>query len=137
MNLPIAIDLRPSRLLTRLLALVHAGAILVLSFLAVNGSVRIALVCVIVVSLGHLWRKNSRLEFSRLLLWSGGRIDVFRKVGAGETAVVQSGTVMRGNLILLVMGIESKRTVLTLLPDSADADALRRLRVWLSSCRRQ
>ncbi len=128
---PILISLRPPRQLVALLVIVHLGAGVAALTLTVPAWQKGGLVFVILASgVFYLWRKWC-IPFTALHLDVRGGCSVATKIGAGETAIILSGITLLSVLIVLKLGVADQRHTLVLMPDSAPADDLRRLRVWL------
>jgi hypothetical protein len=127
---PMLIEITPSRRLVALLIVAHAAALLTVFVLQIDWVWCLLLVGLILVSAWRTSRVTCLTSVLRLHLGRNGQCDV-EKVGVRGTAVVQQYTLVFGCLIVLVLATEAGPHILVLLPDSADADALRCLRVWL------
>lgn len=129
------IELKPSRLLGLLLAGMVLLAWLAISLAAVPATVQWGLAVGIVVLFGWGWRQASRLP--RLRITADGALQVLDDADAWCAVEVLGDSFATTALIVLRYRLERQgRRSLTLLPDSAPADDLRRLRVALRWIRR-
>lgn len=135
-DLPIAIHLRASRGLTLLLSAAHGAAILSLWPLAIPLSAKIVSSAAVAASgVFHLWRDALRR--------SPGSVVAVELADEGCVLTDRTGRVRRGTLrgdsfvssFLTVVNCRlsgrPRRVSVVILPDAADAEEFRRLRVWL------
>jgi toxin CptA len=124
------IELKPSRLLgliVVLMALLGALAIVLATLpLAAKG----AFAAAVATTLGFaLLRQRSALP--RLRIGHNGSLNVRNVSGEWKAASVLHDSFVSPLLCVVRLEVDGKRQALTLLPDSAGAEALRRLRVSL------
>jgi hypothetical protein len=113
------------------LAAVHVFSLLIIFLLPLDVLWQAALIIPILLSAWMTRRSVSGSDIDRLVLKRHGQC-VIEKVGAGETAVLA----WHASFATYLTVIELKgfsRYRLVLLPDSSDAESLRRLRVWLKT----
>ena len=134
MNDSLRVQLRPSRALASALAIGHLLALVA----AVTGLPREAASLVVlglVLSLLHHLRlalHRSALAIARLDFSSDGRFAVADPAGAWLPAELRHSAVPAGWLAVLTVRDHAGRSRTTvILPDAADPEAFRRLRVWL------
>ena len=131
MQLPVSITLQPSRWLGGLLWLAHAVALALVFLLPfmfwLKAALGLALPLSLLMTLQHLQR-DARY---RLMLRRDGQLEFFPKVDAGGTLCTLSAVRRLGGLIVLGVQAGEWRRYLVLLPDTANAADMRRLRVWL------
>ena len=129
------IELKPSRRLGLLLLGMTALALVAIHLAAVPGAIRMAL-GVAAIGLGVWgWRQARRTEALRVA--ADGRLQCLDDAGEWRDAEVLGDSLVSPALIVLRYRVADKRArSLALLPDSADADDLRRLRVSLRWTRR-
>ncbi len=129
------IELKPSRLLGLLLAGMVLLAWLAISLAAVPAAMQWVLAVGIGVMPGWAWLRASRLP--RLRIAADGALQVLDDADAWCAVEVLGDSFATTALIVLRYRLERQgRRSLTLLPDSAPADDLRRLRVALRWIRR-
>ncbi|MBT9539193.1 protein YgfX [Thiobacillus sp.] len=129
------IELKPSRLLGLLLAGMILLAWLAISLAAVPAAMQWVLAVGIGVMPGWAWLRASWLP--RLRIAADGALQVLDDTDAWCTVEVLGDSFATTALIVLSYRLERQgRRSLTLLPDSAPADDLRRLRVALRWIRR-
>lgn len=129
------IELKPSRLLGLLLVVMVALGWAALGTSALPGWGASALGMAVLAAAGFAWRRA--LPDRQLRLRGDGRIE--RAVCRGDWEAVEvlgDSFVSPAMIVLRYRGKDARLRTLTLLPDSADADALRRLRVSLRWARR-
>jgi toxin CptA len=128
---PWVLTLRPSRQLLALLAVGHclaAGAILSLALpWEAQAGLLAALAISGIVSFGRVHRS----PLAELHFHVDGSCEVVTKSGSRETARILPELAIFPGLMVLRLEVAGRRIPLVLLPDSAEADALRRLRIWL------
>ena len=139
---PLVLEPRPSRQLLSLALLVHAGALALLPVLAaIPWPLRLLLAGLVVGSLwfelGRLgWRRDARRI--RRLSW-GADNDWRLELANGEEldARLLPSSFVHPRLVVLHLRVEGRRPArtLALMPDSLDAQSLRRLRVRLTTQR--
>jgi toxin CptA len=132
------IELKPSRLLRLLLAGMALMAWLAISLAAVPARVQWGLAVGVVVLFGWGWRQASRLPRLRIAAdGADGALQALDDADAWCDVEVLGDSFATTALIVLRYRLERQgRRSLTLLPDSAPADDLRRLRVALRWIRR-
>ncbi|MFN3543905.1 MAG: protein YgfX [Thiobacillus sp.] len=129
------IEVKPSRRLGLLLAAMLALAWAALAASALPGSGALALGVAVLAAAVLAWRRA--VPEGRLRLRSDGGIERAAADGSWEAVeVLGDSFVSPAMIVLRYRGADARRRTLTLLPDSADADALRRLRVSLRWARR-
>jgi toxin CptA len=130
------IELKPSRLLRLLLLGMAMLALLSVSLAALPVSVQLALVAVVAGLSGWGWRKASQL--ARLRIAADGRLQGLGEADEWCDADVLGDSFVSVGLIVLRYRLDGQPLCkkLTLLPDSACVDDLRRLRVSLRWIRR-
>lgn len=131
MQLPLVIPLRPSRLLLDIVIAAHLGASAVVWPLSLPDSATIGLLAGIVLSLVMAVLRIRRCPYEALRLGRGGELELEQKIGTGDTALVQSQTVVLPGLIVLRLRVGGRSLVLPLLPDTTGTEAHRQLRLWL------
>jgi len=128
------IELKPSRRLGLLLAGMASLALLAVYRAALPGSLQLALgVAVIGLSAWGWLRARPR---AALRIAAGGRLQCLDEAMEWRDAEVLGDSFVSIGLIVLRYRTAGKARGLTLLPDSASADDLRRLRVSLRWARR-
>lgn len=129
--------LKPSRTLAIVLCAAHAGAAAVLPAVDLPAEVQALLAFAIGASLAHGVRHHAlRLTRSAgvaLELRDDGLVAVQARSGGWHEARVLGSTFVSPALVIINLRISGRRTRhhLVLLPDAAEADDLRRLRVLL------
>ena len=124
------IELKPSRLLGLLLAGMALLALIAICLAALPGSVQLALGVVVAGLSGWGWRRAS--QPARLRIAMDGSLQGLDEAAEWREVEVLGDSFVTTGLIVLRyrLGDQPARS-LTLLPDSAPADDLRRLRVSL------
>lgn len=131
------IELKPSRQLALLLGVAHAltaGSVLLLP---VGLGVRIALLTLIALSLARSIRhpavSASPQAFTALEVHRDGSVQWWRRSGGALSGRVLGESFVSPLLTVVALrrDDDGRSERIVLLPDSADADALRALRVWL------
>ena len=133
MQLPLSLELRPSRTLLGLLLAMHivalAASALATLALGLHALLAIALLYSAATSLRAL---SGPRRVRTLLLRGDGRLDWVRQSGAhGEAAVDAQSTVLPWLVIALLRRLDGGREALVVLPDSCAAQDWRQLRLWL------
>jgi len=124
------IELKPSRRLGLLLAGMLLLALAALYLAALPGGLQVALGLVLTGFSAWRWRRTSTME--RLRIAADGRLQCLDEAGEWRAAEALGDSFVSTPLIVLRYRIEGQPArSLTLLPDSAAADDLRRLRVSL------
>lgn len=124
------IELKPSRLLGLLLAGMVALALIALQLAALPGALRWALGIAAVGLSGWVWWRGRGPETLRID--GDGCLQCLDREGAWREVEVLGDSLVSPLLIVLRYRAPAGQVrSLTLLPDSADSDALRRLRVTL------
>ncbi|MDR1647357.1 MAG: hypothetical protein LBR88_04895 [Zoogloeaceae bacterium] len=140
MEFPLLVNLRPSRLFAAAHCTLHGMALF--GIWATPWDLRLQLVlslCALTSGGAGYWR--ARPVPARLLLHRDGRIAVFSSTAANalpQTARAASPLVALPGFCVLRLAWEDEtpRPIKTLVffPDSADAESLRHLRIWLTFC---
>ena len=129
------IELKPSRRLGLLLPGMAALALVAVYLAALPGAVRLALGMAVAVLGVWGWRRVMRP--ARLRIAADGRLQCLDDTAEWRDAeVLGDSFVSTGLIVLRYRTSDGPVRVLTLLPDCADADDLRRLRVSLRWARR-
>lgn len=128
MNLDMAI--RPSRVYGAALVIIYMGVLLLLCVLPMSLWFRSALLVGYLVCLWSAWRDWRSQETVTRLTLEQGRLGVFL-AGRYHRVAVGKSTLIHPWLVILPVRNASMRKTLLLFPDTACADDLRRLRVWL------
>ncbi|HEX7971645.1 MAG TPA: protein YgfX [Thiobacillus sp.] len=129
------IELKPSRLLGLLLIGMAALALLAVYLAALPGVLRLALGAAVIGL--SVWGGRRALPVTRLRIAADGRLQCRDDTAEWRDAEVMGDSFVATGLIVLRYRTTDKRVrCLTLLPGSADADDLRRLRVSLRWARR-
>lgn len=124
------IELKPSRWLGLLLVAMASLALAAIGLAAVPTALQLALGALVIGLEFWAWRRVSRLETLRVT--NSGQLQALDKAGAWNDIEVLGDSFVSGTLIVLRYRIPGAAArSLTLLPDSAAADDLRRLRVSL------
>jgi toxin CptA len=124
------IELKPSRRLGLLLAGMLSLAITAIYLAALPGSLQVALGMALTGFSAWRWRRTPTA--GRLRIAADGRLQCLDEAGEWRAAEVLGDSFVSTALIVLRYRIEGQPARgLTLLPDSAAADDLRRLRVSL------
>ncbi|MDR2364823.1 MAG: hypothetical protein LBD68_03085 [Zoogloeaceae bacterium] len=143
MRFPIVIELRPSRLLLRALFILHALAALGVCLAGWSATlfwVAPGALLFLLLSGIHAVARHWRLQTRTLWLYADGTIGLARAerpqplLASPRPGILALPwiCVFSWRLMDDVLADDTPRSgTLTLLPDSADADALRRLRLWL------
>jgi toxin CptA len=129
------IEIKPSRLLGLLLAGMLLLALAAVTLAVLPGSVQLVLGVVVAGLGGWGWRRASRT--ARLRITADGGLQGLDAAAEWRDAEVLGDSFVSTGLIVLRYRIDGQSgRSLTLLPDSAPADDLRRLRVSLRWTRR-
>ena len=129
------IELKPSRLLGLLLVGMALLALLAIYTATLPGSVQLALAVVVAGLSGWGWRQASRL--ARLRIAADGQLQAPGDADDWCDIEVLGNSFVSTGLIVLRYRLDGQPVrSLSLLPDSASADDLRRLRVSLRWIRR-
>jgi len=134
---PMFVGLQPSYWLALVIALAVSASVLIMLFMPATLWLRLTVsTLLIVVAIFHIWQ-DALLRFSwswaSVEVNSAGALILNRRDGIACEATIQISSFVASYLTVLNVGIGNSRWQrhLILLPDSADADSLRRLRVWL------
>lgn len=134
---PLAIDLRPSRLLAAMLAAAGAGALALLLWMPLPAAVQGLLAVVLCVAVAHAilhdaWRWLPR-SIVALQLAGDGSLRCQTQDGRWREAQVLGSSCVTAWLTVLNLRLSGRRfgCSTVLLPDSLDAEDYRQLRVWL------
>jgi toxin CptA len=124
------IELKPSRLLGLLLLGMAILALVAVHLAALPGVIQLALGAA-VISLGA-WGWRRRLPLASLRIAADGRLQCLDDAGEwGDAEVLGDSFVSLALIVLRYRTVDLRQHSLVLLPDSAAADDLRRLRVSL------
>jgi toxin CptA len=129
------IELKPSRLLGLLLLGMAALALAAIHLAALPGILQLGLGAIVIGLGARGWRQ--RLPVATLRIAADGRLQCLDDAAEWGDAEVSGDSFV--SLLLIVLRYrttDKQRVTLVLLPDSADADDLRRLRVSLRWARR-
>ncbi len=129
------IELKPSRLLGLLLAAMTALALAVVWLAAIPAGAQLGLAAAV---LGlAVWNRPQADQGARLRLTAEGRLQALDDEGEWRDAEVEGDSFVAPGLVVMRYRIDGRPArSLTLLPDSARAEDLRRLRVSLRWARR-
>jgi len=132
---PATLILGPSRWLASLFALMGsiAGvAILLLSWAWwVKAILIVGIIAAVVRQINHdAWRKHPTAPVI-IELDPAGRLWLTKRNGMRYSAQVQGSTLVTAGFTVLNLKLEQGRVSCVILPDAVDAEAFRRLRVWL------
>ncbi len=132
MQLPLRLQLKPSRSFLLFLASGHILAGVAVCRLPLPGLVRAGLVALLGLFLLRQWHAASR-RLPMLLLRRDGKLEVVNDGSEPLVAEAGADTVVWPWLVVLHLRSETgERRVLTLFPDAfTDRNAHRQLRVWL------
>lgn len=130
----VLVELRPSRLLVGALGIAHVAAGVAVFLAAVPAWVKLGLSAAVGASLAraglrHGWSRGR--DFIARIELVDGRWRLETGAGAVGRAGLSGGYAHPGIVILNFRLENGRHRSLALLPDSADAESLRRLRVWL------
>ncbi|MBK7542123.1 MAG: hypothetical protein IPP10_11470 [Candidatus Competibacteraceae bacterium] len=130
----VTVELRPSRLLAVALGIAHVAAGVAVFLADVPVWVRLGSSAAVGSSLAwagfrHGWNRGR--DFIARVELLDGRWRLETRAGAAYRADLSGGYAHPGIVILNFRLENGRRRSLALLPDSADAESLRRLRVWL------
>jgi hypothetical protein len=125
------IPLRPSRLLTLVLALAHLAALLVALSMALPSLHMGLLAAGIAASALHTLQRIRYPAVTALRIGKAGELEIETKVGASDTATVMAQTAVLPGVIVLLLRRGGRVTALTLPIDATGAQAHRQLRLWL------
>jgi toxin CptA len=131
------IELKPSRQLAVLLGVAHTLTAAAMLLLPIGLGIRIALLMLIALSLARSARhpavSASPHAFAALEVHRDGSVQARRRSGDAFSGRVLGESFVSPLLTVVAMRSDDdeRRERIVLLPDSADADALRALRVWL------
>jgi hypothetical protein len=124
------VDLRNSSVLAAAAAVGHLAA-LAGAWLVLPGPAIAVVAAGLGLSIASLFRSRAQLP-AALLVGPGSQIRLVDRHGEVQAASVSGARVPVWWMAILALETASgRRTVLCLLPDSAAADALRRLRAWM------
>lgn len=134
---PLAVSLRPSRLLALLLGCACLGAVALVLLLPLPGWGKALALAVMLGSGWHALRRHAWLRAPQSIL--GIEVNVRGELRCStpgqdwQLADVLGSSTVTPWLVVLNLRFEGRRLArhVVLLPDSADAESLRQLRVWL------
>jgi hypothetical protein len=129
MFIPLELSLRPSRIHAGLMLLGHVLALIAITQAALPLWLQGLLVAGVLAGLARGWRRRST-GAAGLRLAQGGQLRL--KLHDWQSAEMTGQPVVLPWLVNIRLALSDGRQVRLLLwPDSADADALRKLRAWL------
>lgn len=128
------IELKPSRRLGLLLAAMSALALLAIGLAALPLAMQLGLGAVVIGLVA--WGGQRACSRTRLHIAADGRLQCLDEAMEWRDVEVLGDSFVSTGLIVLRYRMAGQVRTLTLLPDSADADDLRRLRVALRWARR-
>lgn len=132
-----AIELHPSAILTTILCLLHTAALGVVLLSPVDLLLRVGFAAAIALSAAHSIRNHARLNASRsvvrLVLYSDGRALLYERNDTAIEGQVCPDSFVSPPLTVLRVRPDGRRFArnVVLMPDSADSERLRALRVFL------
>jgi hypothetical protein len=130
------LQLRASRMLAVMLIVLHGSALIVLPWLTISFSVIILLAGGVVASLYYTLMTHVLFRGKKsvtALMWNmSGGLKVTDREGNMREALIKDESFVHSHLIILNLRfVEGGNRTLVLLPDSADGELLRRLRLRL------
>ncbi|MDR2219149.1 MAG: hypothetical protein LBE24_01025 [Methylobacillus sp.] len=134
---PVRLDLRPSRRLTWLLGGAVCAACAAIGILPISLWVKSGIVLFMLAASAFHIMRDARLALRSSILAlevsASGELSMLTREQGWRVATVRGDSFVTPPLTVLVLAPEGQRLsrYAVLLPDSADAEALRRLRVWL------
>ncbi len=129
MFLPLELTLRPSRIYVQVLAGAHGLALAGIWLAAMAAWVKLMMTAIVIASMVWSWRENSRAT-GAVRITQSGQVEILE--GEWRAAeVIKQPVVLPWfvSVVFVPKGGKAKR--LLLFPDSAEADGLRKLKVWL------
>ena len=134
-ELPVRINIHPSRWLAMALAIIHAGALLILLIVHLDLSIKLLVILAIILSFLncfyiHIWRKSSH-SIVELVLNERDEWLLIRRDGQVLEPRLRSGAYVHPYLVILPFQYGWYFTTVILTPGTVDKDTLRRLRVRL------
>lgn len=131
MQLPLTLQLKPSRLYFAFLASGHALAGMAVCLLRLPGPWRAGLLLLLGLSLLRYWSLR-RLPWRAITLRGDGRVELLPIQGAGRIAQIEGDSVVWPWLVVMHCRDEKRLPPLVFFPDAMQAaDGHRQLRVWL------
>lgn len=131
----LSLVIRPAPRLSLLLALLHGGAAACVVIVPLPGLLQVSLVVLLAAAASHaVWRHGLGRHpraIRRLDLDAEGRVYLMDGSGQPQPARIQASSVVTPWLTVLDFATETGRRSLLLTPERVDAEAYRRLRVWL------
>lgn len=132
MQLPVTLRLKTSRSLVAALAVAHALAAGGLLATSLGGSVKIAVVLALALSLAPTWHRFVlRPCLVALTLKADGQIEATKRDGTTTTLQVDTRSTVLSWLVVLRLRGGDGPFALTLPPDALPGDDHRLLRLWL------
>lgn len=128
------VAIRPSRWHAALLAVVHLLALVALALSGVQIWLAVALGVAVLASFAYTLRRFAMLRDARSVVRVEWRADGWRlalRSGESVTAHLESSVVLGWLVVMNFRDATRTHFPVTVLPDSVDADAFRRLRVLL------
>jgi len=124
------IELRPSRYLLIFILISHLGALVLLLLLPVQLWAKLLVALLVLFSLTRQWQ--SHVHVYQHLRWdSQNQWWLSDQSGKNYAAALLPGSYVHPLMLVLRFKVQKRTCHLVLLPDSADPDLLRRLRVRL------
>lgn len=134
---PLALALRPSRWLAGVMITVGVSCSLITLLLPISIALKLPMLAAIVGAVGHaVWRhalRRGAAAIAGLEVNAKGDLFCYAGLAGWQPAQVLDTSYVTPWLTVLNLRVEGKRLPrhVVLLPDACDAEALRRLRVWL------
>lgn len=131
----LSLVIRPAPRLSLLLGLFYLGAAVCVVIVPLPGLLQAVLVAMLAAAASHaLWRHGLGRHpraIRRLDLDAEGRVYLIDGSGQAQPARILASSVVTPWLTALAFATETGRRSLLLTPERVDAEAYRRLRVWL------
>lgn len=132
MQLPVTLEIKPSRSLAAALCLAHAAVAVGVLLIGLPSPAALGACGLLAGSLVFALRRQVlRAPFAALTLKGDGTLDVRGRDGMRQSAAVDPRTVVFPWLVTLLLRIGEGRASLALPPDALEGDGHRRLRLWL------
>lgn len=126
-----SITLQPSRFFTLGLVVLQVVLVLIWASLPMNAAARVICACLWLLQFFWAYRSYRQYLFVQGIMVEGETLAIV-KCGVSHE-VVLTGALLSGLLSILYVKIDNKSETVLLFFDSADANDLRRLRLWLQS----
>lgn len=132
---PLTLELNPSRTLAALLVLAHGGALALLVLLPLAWWARVlltgALLCSLWLTLNRHALRRGESAITRLVWENDDTWLLMRADGKEQRAQLKPGSYASPRLVILNFDAGRRPLSVVLLPDAADTESLRKLRVRL------